>query len=154
MTRNLEEIINDLMARGVRIEHGTAQAVAAGIGPYPDTAVGPVLHTITATWLGKIRFVADLEYEDGTRTEAADDRVCELADELAKACREQGVSLWWGSSWIGVGCWHLYDAGARWSRLAEEIRCTRIRALERPGLGHEQRLAELESASDLTGASR
>lgn len=148
MASSVDSLVERLRSvSGVRVEESSVGASVSAIGGYPAIGVGPRQRCVTVVCSGPIRHVSDPDYVDGLRVEPADATVVELAEELQRACKREGVSLWYGHEGVGIGCWHLYDAGSRWSRLAEEIRVTRIRALDRPGVGHEARLEELTAAA-------
>lgn len=144
MDMNIMTLISQLRALPqVRVEEGEYSASVGPIGSYGALTVGPTYRSVTVTYSGDIRYVADSDCAAGVRAEPVDRRADDLIDELKTACARSGVSLTWAHDGAGVACWYQRDEGARWARLAEQIRVARIGVLERPGTGHEQLLAGL-----------
>jgi hypothetical protein len=135
----------------VEVRDAMTRPVAAGIGPYTSTPVGRPVRSISVIYDCATRLESDPDADAAQRLRAqpltppADDLVRAACDDLWAACRREGVSVWQGSTHAGIGCWRTYTAPdlARAMRLAEDIRVTRIRALEWPGRGHEERLSDL-----------
>jgi len=116
---------------------------AAGIGQNPNIPVGGEHRAVTVRYSGPVQFEA--RDADTPATVSVDPAIRQLGEDLLAACQAEGVCLWFGHDVAGIGCHYLYEppASSRDSRLAEDIRVTRVRVASWPGQGHEERLTEL-----------
>lgn len=154
MSRSLGELVLAAKALGLDVSDTLFRHETAGIGHYASTSVGPEFRALTVVYSGPVVLEStgpvgqDTPSEEAQpRTPSADPTVRALGDDLLEACRREGVCLWFGHSTPGIGCLlqHTPSAAAAAGKLAEDIRVTRMRALNSPGVGHEQRLVTLES---------
>jgi hypothetical protein len=149
----IEQVLGQARARGMEVSDTTYRATAAGIGPYPETPVGPVLRAIRVVYSGPVTLETDPAADHdqalagAVLTPSADAAVRELVETLLAACQAEGVDLWAGHSSAGIGCFVQYSppASSAAARLADDIRVTRLRVRQWPGVGHEERLEQLMS---------
>jgi hypothetical protein len=55
----INQILDQARAMGLEVHDTSYRAAAAGIGPYPETQVGPVLRSVRVVYGGAVQLEAD-----------------------------------------------------------------------------------------------
>ncbi len=145
----INELLTEARELGLELHDTQFHVRASALAHFPEQIVGSELRAVRVIYSGDYRLASAGPGTEEPLMVPADKRIAALGERLLKACQSEGACLWFGNDQAGVGCHHFYESPAarRYGNLAEDIRVTRLRALERPGIGHEERLERLTQSA-------